>query len=94
MRKNAWLPVLFLSGDKENTTEMEAYRLGGVDFIRKPIIPDLLRKRMELQSNILDYKSQMDSYNTQLQQTANFQARNAMNLEYFIIGIITDLISQ
>jgi putative two-component system response regulator len=49
---------------------------------------------MELQSNILDYKSQMDSYNTQLQQTANFQARNAMNLEYFIIGIITDLISQ
>ena len=88
------IPVLFLSGDKENTTEMEAYRLGGVDFIRKPIIPDLLRKRMELQSNILDYKSQMDSYNTQLQQTANFQARNAMNLEYFIIGIITDLISQ
>ena len=52
------IPVLFLSGDKENTTEMEAYRLGGVDFIRKPIIPDLLRKRMELQSNILDYKSQ------------------------------------
>ncbi|MBO4890072.1 MAG: response regulator, partial [Lachnospiraceae bacterium] len=34
------IPVLFLSGDKENTTEMEAYRLGGVDFIRKPIIPD------------------------------------------------------
>lgn len=88
------IPVLFLSGDKENTTEMEAYRLGGVDFIRKPIIPDLLRKRLELQANILDYKSHMDSYNSQLQQTASFQARNAMNLEYFIIGIITDLISQ
>ena len=92
--KTKGIPVLFLSGDKENTTEMEAYRLGGVDFIRKPIIPDLLRKRLELQANILDYKSQMDSYNNQLQQTASFQARNAMNLEYFIIGIITDLISQ
>ena len=88
------IPVMFLSGDKENTTEMEAYRLGGVDFIRKPIIPDLLRKRMELQADVLDYKSQMDSYNTQLKQTATMQTRNAMNLEYFIIGIITDLISQ
>ena len=88
------IPVMFLSGDKENTTEMEAYRLGGVDFIRKPIIPDLLRKRMELQSDVLDYKSQMDTYNNQLKQTATMQTRNAMNLEYFIIGIITDLISQ
>ena len=88
------IPVMFLSGDKENTTEMEAYRLGGVDFIRKPIIPDLLRKRMELQADILDYKSQMDTYNNQLKQTASMQTRNAMNLEYFIIGIITDLISQ
>ena len=61
------IPVLFLSGDKDNTTEMEAYRLGAVDFIRKPIIPDLLRKRIELQANVLEYKMQMNSYNTQLQ---------------------------
>lgn len=88
------IPVLFLSGDKENTTEMEAYRLGAVDFIRKPVMPELLRKRVELQLNQLDYKAQMGSYNTQLQQTASIQARNAMNLEYFIIGIITDLIAE
>ena len=92
--KTKSIPVLFLSGDKENTTEMEAYRLGAVDFIRKPIIPDLLRKRMELQADVLEYKNQMNQYNTQLQQTASYQARTAMNLEYFIIGIITDLISQ
>ena len=92
--KTKAIPVLFISGDKENTTEMEAYRLGAVDFIRKPIIPDLLRKRMELQANVLEYKTQMSTYNSQLQQAASFQARNAMNLEYFIIGIITDLISQ
>ena len=88
------IPVIFLSGDKDTSTEMEAYRLGAVDFIRKPIIPDLLRKRLELQVNVLEYKSQMNSYNSQLQQAASFQARNAMNLEYFIIGIILDLISQ
>ncbi len=88
------IPVLFISGDKENTTEMEAYRLGAVDFLRKPIIPDLLRKRMELQADVLEYKNQMNAYNTQLQQAASFQARNAINLEYFIICIITYLIAH
>ena len=88
------IPVLFLSGDKENSTEMESYRLGGVDFIRKPVHPELLKKRVELQSDLLDYKKQMNTYNTQLQQTASYQAMSAMNLEYFIIGIITELIAE
>lgn len=88
------IPIMFLSGDKENSTEMEAYRLGGVDFIRKPVLPDLLKKRVELQADLLDYKNQMNSFNTQLQQTASFQAMSAMNLEYFIIGIITELIAK
>lgn len=88
------IPVLFVSGDKENSTEMEAYRLGGVDFIRKPVLPDLLRKRVELQTDLLEYKKQMNTYNTQLQQTASYQAMSAMNLEYFIIGIIIELIAE
>jgi len=92
--KTKSIPVMFLSGDKENSTELEAYRLGAVDFIRKPVVPDLLRKRIEIQTDILEYKKQMGTYNAQLQQNVAFQARNAMNLEYFIIGIITDLISE
>ena len=88
------IPVIFLSGDKENATEMEAYRLGGVDFIRKPVMPELLKKRIDLQADLLDYKSQMNTYNSQLQQTATYQAKSAMNLEYFIIGIITELIAE
>ncbi|HOO28511.1 MAG TPA: response regulator [Lachnospiraceae bacterium] len=88
------IPVLFLSGDKENGTELEAYRLGAVDFIRKPVVAELLRKRVELQINLLEYKKKMSTYNTQLQQTASYQAQNALRLEYFIIGIITDLIAR
>jgi len=92
--KTKQIPILFLSGDKETSTELEAYRLGGVDFIRKPVAPELLKKRVELQAEILDYKNQMSQYNNQLQQSASFQAMNAMNLEYFIIGIITDLVAK
>ena len=87
------IPVIFLSGDKENATELEAYRLGAVDFIRKPVISELLRKRVGLQINLLDYKKNMSAYNTQLQQNVTAQAQNAYRLHYFIIGIITDLIA-
>lgn len=88
------IPVLFLSGDKENNTELEAYRLGAVDFMRKPIMADLLRKRVELQIDLLEYKKSISQQTAGLQQTANYYAQNAMRLEYFIIGIITDLIAE
>lgn len=88
------IPVIFMSGDKENSTEIEAYRLGAVDFIRKPIVGVLLKRRVELQMDLLEYKRSMNTYNAQLQQTANMQAQNALRLEYFIIGIITDLITE
>lgn len=88
------IPVIFLSGDLDNSTELEAYRLGAVDFIRKPVVADLLRKRVELQTRLIEHQRQMDDYNQQLQQTAFFQTQNAMRLKYFIIGIITDLISE
>ena len=88
------IPVVFLSGDKENSTELEAYRLGAVDFIRKPVVAQLLKKRIELQADLLEYKKSMSAYNSQLQQNVNVQAQNAYRLQYFIIGIITDLITE
>jgi len=92
--KTKQIPVIFLSGDKDNSTEIEAYKLGAVDFIRKPVVAELLRKRLEIQIDILDYKKNMGNFNVQLQQNVAYQARNAMNLEYFIIGIITDLVAE
>ena len=87
------VPVIFMSGTNESTTELECYRLGAVDFLRKPVVPELLKKRIELQTDVLDYKKSIEEKAAGLQNTANYYAQNAMRLEYFIIGIITDLIA-
>lgn len=92
--KTKKVPVIFLSGTKEETTELECYRLGAVDFLRKPVNPELLKKRVEIQAELLDYKKSIEEKTSGLQQTANYYAANAMKLEYFIIGIITDLIAE
>ncbi|MCR4924110.1 MAG: HD domain-containing protein [Lachnospiraceae bacterium] len=87
------ISIVIISGDKESSTELEAYRLGASDFIHKPVNVTLLKKRVELQLEVLGYKKQVQSHVNQLQQNVNFHAQNSLRLEYFLIGIITDLIS-
>ena len=41
------LPVIFLTGDEELRTEKEALGLGAVDFIRKPVVPEILALRVK-----------------------------------------------
>jgi putative two-component system response regulator len=41
------LPVIFLTGDEEFETEKEGLDLGAVDFIRKPVVPEILALRVK-----------------------------------------------
>lgn len=40
------IPVIFISGDDGN--ELAGLNLGGVDYVTKPLIPEILRRRCEL----------------------------------------------
>ena len=41
------IPIVFLTGDSEDETEMKGLKMGAEDFIRKPIYPDVLLQRVE-----------------------------------------------
>lgn len=102
------IPVIFVTGNTEVSTELEAYSLGAVDFIRKPYVAEILRKKADLHIGIIenkkklmgknlslqDFNDQLQDYNDQLQETANVQTQKVQALEFFIIGIITDLITK
>ena len=85
--------VIFISGDKDATTEVEAYRMGASDFLRKPVNTQILKKHIETQVELLESKKQMGNYSGQLQQSMAAANQNTLKLEYFIIGVITDLIT-
>ena len=40
------IPIVFLTGDSGDETEMKGLRMGAEDFIRKPIYPDVLMHRV------------------------------------------------
>ncbi len=42
----ASIPVVFLTGDDDEEAEKRALRLGAMDFIRKPIVPEVLSLRV------------------------------------------------
>ena len=85
--------VIMVSGDKDASTEVEAYRLGACDFVKKPVSMQILKKRVEMQVELLEGKKQMGSFSSQLQQSMAAAGQNTLKLEYFIIGVITDLIT-
>ena len=50
------IPVIFVTGLTETTDEAEGFRLGAVDYITKPINPDMLRVRVGTQLELLNYR--------------------------------------
>lgn len=102
------IPVIFVTGNQDVSTELEAYSLGAVDFIRKPYVAEILQKKVDLHIGILDdkkklqgrntslqeFNEQLQEYSDQLQEEANATKAQVSRLEYFLIGIVTDLITK
>jgi len=102
------IPVIFVTGNQESSTELEAYSLGAVDFIRKPYVAEILLKKVTLHTGILDdkkklqnrnnslqeFNDQLQDYNNQLEEDTNASKAQIHRLEYFVIGIITDLTTK
>ncbi|MCR5488341.1 MAG: response regulator [Lachnospiraceae bacterium] len=102
------IPVIFVSGNSDTATELEAYQLGAVDFVVKPFVAEILKRKVNLHIGIVedklklkgqnitlqDYNEQLQDYNDELQTKASGAIQHAQHLEYFIIGIITDLIAK
>ncbi len=102
------IPVIFVSGSNDVSTELEAYQLGAVDYVVKPFVSEILKKKVGLhigiaedkakiaeQNQILqDYNLQLQEYNNELQGKASEALRKVGNLEYFIVEMIADLITK
>lgn len=43
------IPIIFLTAQDDDITELEGFNLGAADYIKKPFTIDLLKKRIEIQ---------------------------------------------
>lgn len=65
-------PVIFLTADRQKSTEVECLRMGAFDFIPKPIVPEVLRSRiskaLELNSFRKHLQKKLDEKTWELEQ--------------------------
>ncbi|MDR1041257.1 MAG: response regulator [Deltaproteobacteria bacterium] len=76
--ETADIPVVFLTAQSDPESELEGLSLGAVDYISKPFVPELLRKRVELHITVDSQKRRLEIQKEQLErQRAELQRFNA-----------------
>ncbi len=54
------IPVIFLTGRNSTEDEVECLRLGAVDFVTKPVIPETMLLRIRSQLELFDYRRSLE----------------------------------
>lgn len=54
------IPVIFLTADTSAEAEVEGFNLGIVDYITKPFVPTVMKKRIETQIELAEYERDLE----------------------------------
>lgn len=85
MPEYAGIPVIFLTADRQETTEVECLRMGAFDFIPKPIVPEVLLSR-------IGKALKLNSFQQELQTRLDEKTRELERLTVQSIQAISDII--
>ena len=55
------IPVIFLTADTSPEAEVEGFNLGIVDYITKPFVPVVMKKRIETQIKLAEYNRSLEA---------------------------------
>lgn len=93
------IPVIFLTGRADAADEYEGLSLGAIDYITKPFVPALLRKRVEVhllvesQRKILETQRQtLQNFNNDLQRMVEEKTHSVVSLQNAIIKTLADMV--
>lgn len=88
------IPVIFLTAQDDDTTEVEGFFLGATDYIKKPYTTALLRKRLDVHIQLLEQQKQLKEYNENLARTVQDKVHSLVELQFGIVGFLMDLICK
>ena len=81
------IPIMFLSGRVDPTSEMFGLSMGALDYIHKPYVGDLLLKRLETHLTLIDSKKILEERNRSIKEVFK------MTLEIHIpLNAITEML--
>ncbi len=57
------IPVIFLTADNNFETEVQGFNEGVVDYVTKPFVADVLKKRIQTQITLAEYRKSLEREN-------------------------------
>ena len=88
------IPVLFLTSSDDKENEYNGLTLGALDYIRKPFVPELLRKRIEMCLLIHSQKEELRYMNKHLYEIMRKKTQEVQDLRETILSTISELIES
>lgn len=88
------IPVIFVTGIDDNSSEFEGLNLGAVDYVTKPFSFPLLLKRVELHLKMSQQQQELHDYSTELVSRITEQTSKIQHLQYSIVHVLSDLVER
>jgi len=93
------IPIIFLTARTESDAELNAFSLGAIDFISKPIQPALLLKRIEVHLLVEEQKKTLERqaadlkyFNDNLQKMVDEKTKNILQLQNALLKTMAELV--
>jgi len=86
-RETSGIPVIFLTAKTDGNSELEGLSLGAIDYITKPFSAPLLRKRIEVHLELINY-------NNNLQEIVKAKTTSVVKLQNAILKTMVELVEK
>ena len=88
----AEIPVIFLTAKSDESSELEGFELGAMDYVSKPFSAPLLIKRIANQLLIVEQKKGLKDYADNLEIKVRDKTREVFNLQNAVLSTVADLV--
>ncbi|MDR2822912.1 MAG: response regulator [Acholeplasmatales bacterium] len=86
------IPVIFLTGNSDEESELKGLSLGAIDYITKPFSRPILLKRIETHLLIEDQKKDLLDFNNNLELKVREKTEQIRNLQEGLLRTISTLV--
>lgn len=88
------IPVIFLTADKNEETEIRCFQAGAVDFVGKPFLPDILNSRVKRTLELEQYRNNLEMIVEQQAEQLTSVFRRISDLQEHVIVGMANLIES
>ncbi len=93
-RRLANIPIMFITAHDDDINEIEGYNLGAVDYIKRPFTANLLKKRVDIQVELINQHRKVTEYTNSLSAAVREKSKKIIELQYSVVDMFVDMLEK